>query len=49
VLTPVAAIGLVLVMVGATVLHMRRHESFLAPVALGMIGLVSAALGFLSN
>lgn len=49
VLTPVASIGLVLVMVGAAVLHLRRHESFLAPVALGMIALVSAVLGFLSN
>ena len=46
VLTPLAAIGLALTMIGAIVLHVRRHERFTVPVVLLVIAAASAALGF---
>jgi uncharacterized membrane protein YphA (DoxX/SURF4 family) len=42
ILTPLAAVGLVLVMVGAAVVHVRRHESQV--VIVNVILLVLAAL-----
>ena len=46
-LTPVAAVGLVVVMAGAVVTHLRRRETPLPPLILGLLAVVSAALGFL--
>ncbi|KAB1653591.1 DoxX family protein [Pseudoclavibacter chungangensis] len=46
ILTPLAAIGLALTMIGAIVLHVRRHERFTVPVVLLVIAAASAALGF---
>ncbi|MDX5450750.1 MAG: DoxX family protein, partial [Actinomycetes bacterium] len=46
ILTPVAACGLVTVMIGAVAVHRRRHERFIAPAALGATAVVSAGLGF---
>ncbi len=46
VLTPLAAIGLVIVMIGAAVVHVRRTESPVPNVGLALLAAVSAALGF---
>ena len=48
VLTPLAALGLALVMVGAVVVHLRRGESKAigAPIVLGLLALVVAVLRF---
>lgn len=48
VLTPVAATGLALVMIGAIIVHIRRHEKFPAPVVLMLLAIASAVLGFLT-
>ena len=48
VLTPIAAIGLALAMVGAIVVHARRQESWAAPAGLLVLSVVSAVLGFLA-
>src|SRR3954454_9453937 len=42
VLTPIAAIGLALVMAGAVVVHIRRKEQFVPPLVLGVLSLVLA-------
>ncbi|WP_339134242.1 DoxX family protein [Streptomyces sp. f51] len=41
VLTPLAALGLVLVMAGATVIHVRRREMSLVPVNLVLLVLAA--------
>jgi uncharacterized membrane protein YphA (DoxX/SURF4 family) len=48
ILTPLAALGLALVMVGAVVVHLRRGESKAigAPIVLGLLALVVAVLRF---
>lgn len=48
VLTPLAALGLALVMVGAVVVHVRRGETKAlgAPVVLGLLALLVAVLRF---
>ncbi|UZN03638.1 DoxX family protein [Cellulomonas sp. S1-8] len=46
VLAPVAAVALAGTMVGAVVVHVRRSESPAPAVALGVLSLVSAVLGF---
>lgn len=43
-LVPVAAIGLALTMAGAVVVHVRRKESFVPPLVLGVLALVLAVL-----
>ena len=48
ILTPIAAIGLAVVMVGAVVVHMRHKESPLPPAVVAVIAIASAALGFLA-
>lgn len=48
VLTPLAAVGLALVMAGATATHLRRHESPAFPATLGILAVVSAVLGFVT-
>lgn len=47
ILTPLAAVGLVIVMIGAVVLHARRKESIVAQLGLGALAAVSAVLGFM--
>jgi uncharacterized membrane protein YphA (DoxX/SURF4 family) len=44
VLTPLAALGLALVMAGAVVVHVRRKEQFAPPLVLGVLSLVLAVL-----
>jgi uncharacterized membrane protein YphA (DoxX/SURF4 family) len=44
VLTPIAAVGLALVMAGAVVVHIRRKEQFVPPLVLGVLSLVLAVL-----
>ncbi len=48
VLTPLAAVGLALVMAGAVLVHLRRKESSAvgAPLVLGVLALVLAVLRF---
>lgn len=48
VLTPLAAAGLVVVMIGAIATHVRLHEAgrSFAPLALGILALVVAVLRF---
>ncbi|MDT7616257.1 MAG: hypothetical protein QOF00_3704 [Pseudonocardiales bacterium] len=48
ILTPIAAIGLALVMAGAVVVHIRRKEQFVPPLVLGVLALVVAVLRFAS-
>ncbi|WP_448072745.1 DoxX family protein [Georgenia yuyongxinii] len=46
ILVPLAATGLFLVMVGAVVVHIRRTESFAAPLVLAVLALFVAVLRF---
>ena len=48
VLTPIAAVGLALVMAGAVIVHVRRKEAFIPPLVLGVLSLVVAVLRFAS-
>jgi len=45
-LTPLAAIGLATVLLGAVVVHLKRAESVTAPMVLGGMAVMSAVLGF---
>jgi len=47
VLSPIAGIGLVIIMVGATVTHVRRKERFIPTLVLLALAAASAVLGFL--
>jgi hypothetical protein len=47
ILTPLAAAGLILVMLGAVVVHVRRKESPIPNIVLALIAAVSAVLGFI--
>ncbi|HEV7657450.1 MAG TPA: DoxX family protein, partial [Mycobacteriales bacterium] len=46
ILTPIAAVGLALVMAAAVVVHVRRKEQFVPPLVLGVLSLVLAILRF---
>jgi hypothetical protein len=46
-LTPLAGLGLVVMMVVAVGLHVRRHEPFLPALVLGVVGLAVAGGWFL--
>lgn len=46
VLTPLAALGLVIVMIGAAVVHLRRSENASVPVVLAALAAASAVIGF---
>jgi uncharacterized membrane protein YphA (DoxX/SURF4 family) len=48
ILTPLAAVGIALVMAGAVVVHIRRKEQFVPPLVLGVIAVVVAVLRFAS-
>jgi len=45
-LAPLAAVGLAIIMIGATVVHARRSEQVIPPVALTLLAVASAVLGF---
>lgn len=47
VLAPVAACGLAVLMVGAVVVHARRREPVVPPLAFLVLALAAAVLGFL--
>lgn len=47
VLTPIAAVALAVLMIGAVVVHARRSENFTPSLVLGVLSIVSAILGFL--
>lgn len=47
ILTPVAAVGILIIMIGAIVVHVRRNETFVPALAQGVIAAASAVLGFL--
>lgn len=48
ILTPLAAIGLAVVMSGAVVTHARRHEKVTTEVTLVLLAIVSAVIGFIA-
>lgn len=48
VLSPIAAVGLAVVMVGAVVTHLRRKGTFIPPLSLGVFAVAAAVLGFLT-
>lgn len=48
VLTPIAAVGLALTMIGAIAVHVRRSENFIAPIVILVIAVGSAVLGFIN-
>lgn len=47
VLTPIAAVGLALLMAAAVGVHIRRKEMFVPPLVLALLAAASAVLGFL--
>ncbi|WIB69952.1 DoxX family protein [Curtobacterium sp. MCBD17_026] len=46
VLTPIAAVGLAVLMIGAVVVHARRHEPVVPPLVLAVLSVAAAVLGF---
>jgi hypothetical protein len=46
VLAPIAATGLLVIMIGAVVVHIRRKEAFMSALVLGVLLLASAVVGF---
>lgn len=47
-LTPVAAVGLTVVMLGAVVVHQRRREPVIPPAVLAVVSTTAAVLGFVT-
>ncbi|MGO1591722.1 MAG: DoxX family protein [Ancrocorticia sp.] len=47
ILTPIAAVGLLITMAGAIFTHTRRHEAATPPIALAVLSIISAVLGFI--
>ncbi|WP_394552524.1 DoxX family protein [Agromyces sp. MMS24-JH15] len=47
ILTPLAATGLAIIMLGAIVVHVRRKESALPSIVLALVSIASAVLGYL--
>ena len=48
VLSPIAAVGLAVLMAGAVVVHARRREPVVPPLALLVLALAAAVLGFVA-
>ena len=48
VLTPIAAVGLAIIMVGAVVVHARRKESFAPAAVLLVLSIVAAVVAFMA-
>lgn len=47
ILTPLAGAGLMIIMIGATVVHLRRREAFAPALVLALLAAASAVIGFL--
>ena len=47
ILSPIAGICLAIIMIGASVVHVRRKESPAAPIVLAILAAAAAVLGFL--
>lgn len=47
ILTPLAGAGLAVIMIGATVVHLRRREPFAPALVLALLAVASTVLGFL--
>lgn len=47
ILTPIAAVCLAVLMIGAVIVHIRRSEPFMPSLVLAVLAIVSAALGFI--
>ncbi|WP_062521999.1 DoxX family protein [Demequina silvatica] len=47
ILTPLASVGLLVTMIGATVVHARRSEPLVPTIVLGAVAAASAVLGFI--
>lgn len=47
ILAPLAALGLAVIMIGATVVHARRGEALVPTIVLTLLSVASASLGFL--
>lgn len=47
VLSPIAATGLAIIMIGATVVHVRRNEPFAPALVLAVLAVAAAVLGFI--
>ncbi len=47
ILAPLAAAALAIVMIGATVVHVRRHEPPIPAVVLAVLSIASAVIGFI--
>ncbi|MEV4669089.1 DoxX family protein [Microbacterium sp. LWO12-1.2] len=47
ILTPLAGTGLAIIMIGATIVHVRRKEPFAPALVLALLAIASAVLGFL--
>lgn len=48
ILSPIAGIGLTIVMIGAIAVHLRRKEPFTPALVLMLLAITSAVLGFLT-
>jgi len=48
VLGPIAGIALAILMLGAIVVHVRRHETFVPALVLALLAAAAAVLGFLA-
>lgn len=48
ILTPIAAVGLAVVMIGAVVVHARRKESFAPAAVLLVLSIASAVVAFMT-
>ena len=46
--SPIAAIALAVLMVGAIAVHVRRKEPVVAPLVLAVLSVITAVLGFLT-
>lgn len=47
ILTPLAGAGLAIIMIGATVVHLRRKESAATSLVLALLAIASTVLGFI--
>lgn len=48
VLSPIAAVGLVVVTIAAAIVHVRRHESPAPPIILAVLATVTAVIGLVA-
>lgn len=48
ILSPIAAVGLAVLMIGAVVVHARRREPVTPPLVLSVLSIAAATLGFVA-